>query len=58
MDEGAARPVTGELIPKFSADNLWFVHVGGGAGGSSGIISGWVTGDKGSAMVTTRIGEA
>ncbi len=56
-DEGSGRPATGELVAKFTPDNLWFVHVGGGAGGSSGIISGWVVGPKGSAMVTTMIDE-
>jgi hypothetical protein len=58
IDEGSSRPARGERVSKFTPDNLWFVHVGGGAGGSSGIISGWVTGPKGSAMVTTTIDEA
>jgi hypothetical protein len=58
IDEGSSRPARGDRVAKFMPDNLWFVHVGGGAGGSSGIISGWVAGPKGSAMVTTIIGEA
>ena len=58
IDEGSTRPVVGELVAKFTPDNLWFVHVGGGAGGSSGIISGWVAGPKGSSMVTTIIEES
>ncbi|HEX6302370.1 MAG TPA: thioredoxin [Acidimicrobiia bacterium] len=57
IDEGSTGRVSGELVAKFTPDNLWFVHVGGGAGGSSGIISGWVTGPKGSAMVTTILEE-
>lgn len=55
IEEGTAGPPTGRRIPKFEPENLWFVHVGGGAGGSSGIISGWVAGPKGSAMVTTIV---
>jgi hypothetical protein len=57
IDEALSRPIRGELVAKFAPDNLWFVHVGGGAGGSSGIISGWVAGPKGSSMVTTIIEE-
>lgn len=55
IEEGLRRPATGAMVPKFKPADLWFVHVGGGAGGSSGIISGWVTGPKGSAMVTTIV---
>jgi len=57
MDEGLAAPATGAVVAKFKPENLWFVHVGGGAGGSSGIISGWVAGPKGSTMVTIPIEE-
>ncbi len=57
MDEGLAREATGESVPKFRDENLWFVHVGGGAGGYTGIISGWVTAPKGSEMVTVTIEE-
>lgn len=57
IDEGSSRPARGERVAKFTPDNLWFIHLGGGAGGSSGIISGWVAGPKGSAMVTTIIDE-
>lgn len=57
IEDGSSRPPTGALVPKFKPENLWFVHVGGGAGASSGIISGWVAGPKGSAMVTTIVDE-
>lgn len=55
IEEGLRRPATGAMVAKFKPEDLWFAHVGGGAGGSSGIISGWVTGPKGSAMVTTIV---
>lgn len=58
IEEGLKGPALGSRLAKFTPEDLWFVHVGGGAGGSSGIISGWVTGAKGSAMVTTIIAEA
>lgn len=57
MEEGLAAPATGAVVAKFKPENLWFVHVGGGAGGSSGIISGWVAGPKGSTMVTITLEE-
>lgn len=57
MEEGLRLPATGAMLAKFTPDNLWFLQVGGGAGGSSGIISGWVTPPKGSAMVTTIVDE-
>ena len=44
-----------EEIPKFGPDGLWFVHAGGGAGGFSAIISGWVGGRAGSQMTTVAI---
>ena len=42
-------------IPKFRPEGLWFVHAGGGAGGFSAIISGWVGGRIGSEMTTVAI---
>ena len=42
-------------IPKFGPAGLWFVHAGGGAGGFSAIISGWVGGKAGSEMTTVAI---
>ena len=42
-------------IPKFGPEGLWFVHAGGGAGGFSAIISGWVGGRAGSEMTTVAI---
>jgi hypothetical protein len=57
IEDGLTSPATGALVAKFRPENLWFLHLGGGAGGSSGIISGWVTAPKGSTMVTTIVGE-
>jgi len=42
-------------LTKFSPEGLWFVHAGGGAGGFSAIISGWVGGRAGSEMTTVAI---
>ncbi len=55
IEAGLPPPATGAAVAKFTPDNLWFLHVGGGAGGSSGVISGWVPGPKGSTMVTTIV---
>jgi len=44
-----------EEIPKFVPDGLWFVHAGGGAGGFSAIISGWIGGRASSEMTTVAI---
>ena len=44
-----------EEIPKFGPDSLWFVHAGGGAGGFSAIISGWIGGRASSEMTTVAI---
>lgn len=57
MDEGLAREASGTPVQKFRPEHLWFVHVGGGAGGYTGIISGWMTAPKGSDMVTVEIEE-
>jgi thiol-disulfide isomerase/thioredoxin len=57
IEEGLAPPVRETVVAKFKPENLWFAHVGGGAGGSSGIISGWVAGPKGSNMVTVTVEE-
>lgn len=57
MEEGLTPPATGVVVAKFKPENLWFAHVGGGAGGSSGIISGWVAAPKGSTMVTIGVEE-
>jgi len=57
IEEGLTPPATGAVVAKFKPENLWFVHVGGGAGGSSGIISGWITAPKGSTMVTIALEE-
>jgi hypothetical protein len=57
MTVGLSNAKPGEFLTKFTPDNLWFVHVGSTAGGSSGIISGWMTGAGGSQMVTLPIEE-
>ena len=44
-----------EEIPKFGPEGLWFVHAGGGAGGFSAIISGWIGGRASSEMTTVAI---
>ena len=53
--EGMSLEVAGSLVQKFKPENLWFVHAGNTAGLFSGIISGWVAGDRGSQMVTVPI---
>lgn len=57
MTAGLPESVAGTMVAKFSPENLWFVHVGSSAGLFSGIISGWVSGEKGSQMVTVAVEE-
>ena len=55
MPEGVPESMAGADFPKFRPGGLWFVRVGSAAGLFSGIISGWVSGEGGSDIVTKAI---
>ena len=53
--EGVPPALRDATLPKFRADNLYFVHCGGDAGMFSAIIGGWVSGAEGSEPITKEI---
>jgi hypothetical protein len=55
IDEGVLVAMQEMDIPKFRPNGLWITHVGSGAGLWTGIFAGWVSGEKGSDMVTRAI---
>ena len=55
MAEGVADALAGLDLPKFRPGGLLVVHAGGDAGLFSAVIGGWVSGDAGSAPVTTEV---
>jgi hypothetical protein len=55
IDEGIPIAMQDMDIPKFRPDGLWITHVGSGAGLWTGVFAGWVSGEKGSDMVTRAI---
>lgn len=55
IDEGVPVAMQEMDIPKFRPNGLWITHVGSGAGLWTGIFAGWVSGEKGSDMVTRAV---
>jgi len=55
IDEGVPVAMQDMDIPKFRPNGLWITHVGSGAGLWTGIFASWVSGEKGSDMVTRAI---
>jgi hypothetical protein len=55
MAEGVPDALAGVDLPKFRPGGLLVVHAGGDAGLFSAVVGGWVSGDAGSAPVTTEV---
>jgi hypothetical protein len=55
MAEGVPEALAGVDLPKFRPGGLLVVHAGGDAGLFSAVVGGWVSGDAGSAPVTTEV---
>jgi thiol-disulfide isomerase/thioredoxin len=55
MAEGVPDGLAGVDLPKFRPGGLLVVHAGGDAGLFSAVVGGWVSGDAGSAPVTTEV---
>ena len=55
MAEGVPDALAGLDLPKFRPGGLLVVHAGGDAGLFSAVVGGWVSGDAGSAPVTTEV---
>ncbi len=58
IDAGLPEALKDASLPKFKPDGLNVIHVGGGAGMFSALISGWVaSGEIGSQVVTHAVGD-
>ena len=55
IDEGVPEAFAGMQLPKFRPGGLLIAYAGGDAGLFSGVITGWVGGEKGSEPVTREI---
>jgi len=56
IDEGLPKRFAGRSVAKLPPGSPIVVHAGGGAGGFSAIIEGWLSGPRGSQPVTRVIG--